>query len=49
MIKVLWIEGKHNLVDLLSKTTIAEDARWSLVNQIFLCQILLMKISLVGA
>ena len=35
MIKVLWIEGKYNLADLLSKTTIAGDTRWNFVNQIF--------------
>jgi hypothetical protein len=35
MIKVLWIEGKYNLADLFSKTTIAGDTRWKFVNQIF--------------
>ena len=35
MIKVLWIEGKHNIADLLSKTTIARDTRSTFVNQIF--------------
>ncbi|GFH50458.1 predicted protein [Chaetoceros tenuissimus] len=32
---VLWIEGKYNLADLFSKTTIAGDTQWNFVNQIF--------------
>ncbi|GFH50563.1 gag-pol polyprotein [Chaetoceros tenuissimus] len=35
MIQVLWIEGKNNLADLFSKTTIAGDTMWNFVNQIF--------------